>query len=1045
MTEKYIKSDQISHVLLRPDTYVGSKAFKPSVEYIYEDEKLEKKRILISPALLRTFIEILANAVDNSIKYKGCKSIKIIVDSNECCIWNDGHVIPIEQHEEEGIYNHTLIFGHLLSSSNYNDNEKRFVSGRNGLGAKLTNIFSSKFSVEGADPDRGLRINQVWTNNMKTTQSPKISKYIKKTGYTLVKWVLDFTQFGIVEYPKDMLSLFKRYALDAAINTTAAVYFNGEKLPNTLLKYANLVNTTEESLTFSSKTSTAIVMPSDEFEVISFVNGINTKNGGVHVNAWVDAICKPIITKLKSGSVKDVKAHLRFIIIASVVNPTFDSQEKNYLEGPPIAVDPIKPSQITKIYTKWGIGERLKQQLEMKEKIKVSKTVSSAKRIPIPGYDRANNSGGGKSNECILIICEGLSAKTFAVAGIEHGLLGKRGRDWFGIYPLRGKLLNVRKAATKMIGANDVIKNLLLIMGLDYSKPEKIQKLNYGKICIIVDADDDGIHIKGLLLNFFHHLFPKFFEIPGTIVCMNTPILKVGKTFYYDENTTITDKGKAKYYKGLGTTKPEDVPQVFGKKMTEFVMDDNTSISLDLAFGKNGTTARKEWVCEFDPNYSNNGLDQSLKVWNKMTISKFVENDLVKFSYTDCMRSIPSLFDGLKESQRKVLYSAKKKNLISDLKVAQFAGYISEQTNYRHGEQNLFDTIIKMNQIFPGSNNISYFVPEGMFGTRLEGGKDAASPRYISTRLRDITNILFPQKDDIFFPQREDDKDLVEPYYYVPIIPTLLINGCMGIGTGWQSSVPCFSPNDIKENVLRWIDGDELLPLTPYYNGFSGEIKQVSPNKFETKGIYTINKNKVSVTELPIGLWTEKFKMWCEENSQITNIRNLSTPTKVDFMLTVKSEFDVEQFDKKLTTSLNTNNIVVLGRDDKIIKVTVNELFNLWGKERLAIYEKRRSTEIESLKKQEEELTAKIQFINMVKSKEIDLFNEEEVLIKLLSTKIKGIEAEKLLSLPVRTLTTEKKQKLEKMRQEVITSISKLEHLSACDIWKHELGKMNLP
>lgn len=1055
MAEKYIKTDPISHILMRPDTYVGSKSFRSSVEYVYANEKLVKKTIKHSPALTRTFVEILANAVDNSIRHPGCKSIKITLSSDQCSIYNDGNVIPIEKNESEPtMYNHELIFGHLLTSSNYDDTKERFVSGRNGYGAKLTNVFSTEFTVEGVDPVNKLKLVQTWTNNMKETTGPIVTKSTRKIGYTMITWKPDFSQFGIDEYPTSTMELFGKCCVDAALNVTATVSFNDVKLPNTLAKYCLLMSNsnTVDTLKLSSDTCSVIVSPAEEFEAISFVNGIMTKNGGKHVDAWVEAVCKPVVKKLKMGTVKDVKCRLKFIIVTSVANPEFESQEKNSLESPNIKAEPITNAQVTKILTKWGLGNEIKGQLESREKSKIAKTVMAKRStVVVPGYDKANNCGVKKGKDCSLIVCEGLSAKTFAVAGIKCGMFGKKGRDWFGIYPLRGKILNVRKATPKSIGDNEVIKNLIRILGLNYSEPDNLEKLNYGKVCIIVDADVDGIHIKGLLINFFHHLFPSLLT-NGTIVCMNTPILRIGRTFYYDERTAndVLEKTKkretVKYYKGLGTTKPEEVKEIFGVKMTEYTTDDDTTLSLEMAFGKGEASLRKKWVCNYDPLVKTTTLDSTTEKWTTFTISEFVSDDLVKFSYDDCKRSIPSVYDGLKESQRKILYAAKKKNLVTEIKVAQFGGYVSEHTNYHHGEQNLFDTIIKMAQTFPGSNNIPYFTQGGMFGTALSGGKDASSARYIYTKLEKTTNIIFPRSDEMFIKNRIDDNDEVEPYYYVPIIPMLLINGCMGIGTGWQCSVPCFSKMDVIENVRNYIHGREINELVPYYNGFNGTISKTENNKFETKGTYTKQKpGEYIVTQLPVGLWNDKFKAWCEDTKDILDIKDNSDTVNVKFTLLTAPTFDEEKLDSVLTTTLNTNNIVAFDKTEKLCKMSVNGIFMEWGSERRAIYEMRKKRDLDKYVKEIGRVRSKITFIDLVRSKHLDLTLEETTVIDIM--KANGIINDdiinEILRLPMRTLTLENKKQLEKTLTMLLQEKHDLEHTTINQMWERELDMIN--
>lgn len=1085
--QTYIKQDPITHILSRPDMYVGSKGFDRQQVYVYTNEKIVSREVCVSPALVRTFVEILSNAIDNKERDRESKMTYISVDlsTTHCEIKNDGAVIPIEQNEvetgkgeKELIYNHSLIFGHLMSGSNYDDAEKRYASGRNGLGAKLTNVLSTSFTVEGVDPVNKAKLVQTWANNMRDTNGPKVFKSPRVSGYTSIKWEWDREWFGIKKgLPQDMLDLFAMHALNASLLTGLKVTLNGIKLPNKLASYFDLLNgcSMTDILKLENEHSRVFVIPSSEFEAISFVNGIQTKNGGKHVNAWVEAVCRPVIDKLKgrksstastSLTIKDVKPYFKFLVVTRIPNPEFESQEKNELKTP-IRADPITPHQVTKIM-KWSIGETLKGLILSKEKKQATKAIAASARHPmIDGYDKANNAGGVKSKDCTLIVCEGLSAKTFAVDGISKGLDGKKGRDWFGIYPLRGKMLNARNATPTAIKNNAVITNLMKIIGLDYGNPDKLDKLNYGCLCIITDADVDGIHIEGLILNFFHSLFPKLLT-RNFVISMKTPILRIGKTYYFDERgamaalqnkETRNVNHKVKYYKGLGAIEPKETDKVFGIKMLQFEEDKASGDSFKTAFDKAESSERKGWLAQYNPHdQSKRTLDDedSGTEMIKFTISRHLNDELIKFFHDDCKRSIPSALDGLKESQRKIVYAAKKCNLKSgDTKVAQFGADVAKHTNYHHGEENLFKTIIKMAQSFPGSNNIPLFEELGRFGTRLEGGEDAASPRYIKTNVVPNFNNIFNPLDDALLNMREDDGDLVEPYHYVPTIPLLLVNGCVGIGTGWMCNMPQFNPKDVVKACRLWMHTksggqrheflDFVKTMKPWYNGFDGDVEKVSETKFQTKGVYTERNKVIHVTELPVGLWNCKFQKMLDEKEVRYN--NRSSPTKVDYEIFIDSKFDMKDFEKKMCTSLNLDNIVVFDKDDKIVKVTLEELFNMWGEARLTLNQKRKTALIADLDNCARIAICKSKFIKAVRTKKIDVTSEEKKIVDLI--KSEGVAKDEkdikmLLDLPVRTLTEEHRKGLElsieKITQERVVLVKK----SDVDMWVEDMAKMTM-
>jgi DNA topoisomerase-2 len=1039
----YSKKDPIDHVLLRPSMYVGSKTFKTCEEYIatFEDNEdgidgeynIHKKYITTSPAILRIFIEIISNAVDNvdrSRKAKiPCSTIKVNIDkeTGETTVWNDGDIIPIEIHPEEKMYNHTMIFGHLLTGSNYDDTEEREISGLNGLGSKLTCIFSKKFTVKGLDPNNKKTFEQTWTNNMKNPSEPIIKNTTLKKGYTEVKYFPDFSQFDIDGYTDDIIGLYLKYVIDAAMLTKVKVYFNNDLINvNNLLSYSKLYDNSEERLYIKYENVEVVISPSTDFQHIGFTNGIYNKLGGQHIEAVCEALFRPLVEKFTKKDkpvlkISDIKQFFKVFVSCVVDKPEFDSQSKEKLESPKIKFE-VKPADIKKLL-KWSVIEDIEDMLKAKEMVVLKKSEKKKKGyVKIEGYDPANNAGGKNSHECGLILCEGLSAKTYAVAGIKKGIDEKSGRDWWGILPLSGKLLNCRNAAPTIIAKNKVITDLIQALGVkvetDYTDEKNFKTLNYGKVILLTDADVDGSHIGGLLLNFFHNLYPSLLNRDKSFILgMATPIVRVfnpkGDILFYDENkfkefqAKQTKSFKSKYYKGLGTTKPEDVPDTFGAKMIEYTADEKIDDMMNKVFHKKYSDTRKEWLETYDPISKFSLDDQGAVV--EMEISDFLNNEVIKFSHDDCKRSIPNLFDGMKQSQRKILYAVKKRKLTynkQSLKVAQLGGYVAEHTNYHHGEQNLYDTIIKMAQEFPGSNNIPLLYRDGQFGTRLQGtsGKDAASPRYIFTKMESLTPLLFREEDDILLEYVIDDGDIVEPKFYIPILPVILMNGASGIGTGWSCSIPSYNPKDIIECVKIWLDNDgeiildgddnlSMIPdIFPWYRGFTGKIEK-SDNKFISYGnIETQTGSKVKVTELPVGMWTDKFKEMCEDwlvDKQIKNMKNNSSYNTIDFTLTESDDgFNCNINNLKLYTYIHTTNMVLFNENEQIKKYTIEKIIDDFCKMRYSFYTKRKNFIINNLEKELKFMRNKARFIQEIIDKKLNIMNvEETALVKDLEDK----------------------------------------------------------
>jgi DNA topoisomerase-2 len=1118
---KYVKKDPISHILDRPDMYVGSLRPKETEEFVCGDDfKIYQKKVNISPALLRIFIEPLSNVIDNVARSRasGAKlsKIEISVDkkTGETTFINDGEVIPVELHPEEKCYNHTMIFGQLLTSSNYDDTEDREdISGKNGLGGKATNVFSKTFSVEGADPVNKKLFRQEWRNNMKETSEPKITSYKLARGYTKVIYFPDFQRFGIKSYTDDIIALFKKYAVDCAMITKVKTFFNGEEIPCTnLCEYAKLYGDTEETLSIKTKDCEVVLTPSDEFQAISFANGIHTPLGGTHVDSWTEGIFRPIVEKLNKPkkpqiNIGDIKKYFRLFVCATVKKPEFDSQSKRKLEGPEVKAD-VKKTHITAI-TKWSVMERLEDIIRLKEMVVLKKSERKKRGYEkVEGLDPANNEGGTKGKECTLILVEGLSAKTYAVWGIQEGAFGKTGRDWFGIYALRGKVLNCRKAKPVTIAKNhvvsDIIKALGISYGVDYTNDDNFNKLRYGRVMIITDADVDGLHISGLLQNMFHALFPTLLQRKESfLTCMQTPIVRVftkgEDKVFYDENEyrdyVKANDGKKinkKYYKGLGTNKEEDVADTFGKKLVQFVEDEQTLHNMNKVFSDD-SSVRKTWLDTYDPN-------KRLVKWNgnkpekvQVSFSDFINTELIKFSVDDCKRSLPNLFDGLKEGHRKVLYICLSENLKytgKSMKVAQLASLVALKTEYHHGEQNLESTITSMANCFVGSNNVPLLYRDGQFGSRDEGGKDAAAGRYIFTKLDYLTRLLFRQEDDPLLNYLENDGTKVEPEYYVPILPTILINGCIvGIGTGWSCSVPCYNPLNLINCVKIWLDNGNkafieedgsdikmsLFPdLTPWYRGFKGEIKADKDGKFISLGnIEKDPKGKVLVSELPIGLWTSKFTETLEEyktDKKISNYKNYCTPKEINYVITESSDgIKCTHKSLGLEKKISTSNMV-LWADGQLKKFnSPEEILDYYCGVRYNLYTKRKAYQLNGLEKDIKYLGNKRRFLQEVRDGEIKLFTEKGG--KKVSRKTLEIEAELeergydkttdteekddeeteskggynyLLRLQINSITAEKIDKLKKDIDSKIKLRDELKSKTEKDLWLSDLEEFQI-
>ncbi|CAH1366355.1 unnamed protein product [Tenebrio molitor] len=939
----YQKKSQLEHILLRPDTYIGSVEKVSELMWVYDSEKdmIVQKQIEYVPGLYKIFDEILVNAADNKQRDKKMDCIKIDINSetNTVSVWNNGQGIPVAMHKDENMYVPTMIFGHLLTSSNYNDDEEKVTGGRNGYGAKLCNIFSTKFTVETASKEYKRQFKQTWGSNMTKASEPKIKDFFGE-DFTKITFSPDLEKFKMSKLDDDIIALMSRRAYDVAASTRGVkVMLNGKRIPVKNFKdYIDLYIKGKEDDTggqikivhenANDRWEVAVTISDHGFQQMSFVNSIATTKGGRHVDYVVDMIVKQLIEVLKKknkGGVAikpfQVKTHMWVFVNCLIVNPTFDSQTKENmtLQAKNFGSKCTLSEKFITQVIKSGIIESVLSWAKFKAQNELAKTSGKkqSKIKGIPKLEDANEAGTKNALRCTLILTEGDSAKSLAVSG-----LGVIGRDYYGVFPLRGKLLNVREATHKQILENQEINNLIKILGLQYKKKyntdEDMKTLRYGKVMIMTDQDQDGSHIKGLLINFIHYNWPELLR-RQFLEEFITPIVKARKrneelSFYslpefeeWKSNTANHHTYEIKYYKGLGTSTSKEAKEYFSNMERHRIrfryqgqQDDDHIV---LAFSKKHIEHRKEWLTNFmveSRRRKEIGLPEKYlyaKDTKYVSYADFVNLELVLFSNADNIRSIPCLVDGVKPGQRKVLFTCFKRNDKREVKVAQLAGSVAEMSAYHHGEVSLCMTIVNLAQNFVGSNNLNVLEPRGQFGTRMAGGKDSASPRYIFTKMSPLTRMIFHPHDDALLKHEYDDNLKIEPVWYIPIIPMVLVNGADGIGTGWMTKIPNYNPREIVQNIRGKLDGKDVTPMMPWYKNFKGTIEDCGDQRYVVNGeIAIVGNNKLEITELPVGTWTQNYKENVLEpllhgsekiKAVISDYKEYNTDTTVKFVVTL--------------------------------------------------------------------------------------------------------------------------------------------------------------
>ena len=1096
--DEYEEKDLRTHIYETTDTYAGSdQIIDAPLSMMKEKENtIQNTDVKYIPVIYKMFDEIIVNARDQRERLKDRKGaihlteikVDISKETGVVSIYNNGDSIRIEKHSS-GVYNPHLIFGRLLTSGNYKKGEKRTVGGKNGYGAKIVNIFSHEFNVEIVDRFTKQKYIQTFSENMQKFTEPKITKSTSKP-YTKITWKTDFKRFGIDGFTDDMIALMKRRVYDIAgvTDNKVSVSYNGKKLNIKSFKayielYPTATPKTYEKL--SERWDLGFtVSTNDKFEQISFVNGISTPNGGIHVDVVTKIISSMVVEYIKKKHKKDVqekyvKNYLSVYLNCVIENPSFDSQAKERLITPKskFGSKPEISEKMIKHACDSGLSEKVMQFSDFKDKSLTKKTdgKKTSKLRDIPKLDDANWAGTRRSEQCTLILTEGDSAKSMAIAG-----LSVVGRDKYGVFPLKGKVLNVRDANPKQITSNAEITNIKKILGLESGKQYKnIKSLRYGKVMIMTDQDHDGSHIKGLVLNMFHSLWPELLEL-NFVNCMVTPIIKAThgkkiKSFY-----TLTDYGKwktkkennkwkIKYYKGLGTSTSNEAKEYFKElKVNQYITSEKTNDTMVLAFKKTEADQRKGWLKTYNEDEI---LDYNCK---ETHIDEFIHKEFKHFSNSDNMRSIGSCIDGLKVSQRKILFACFKRKLYQEIRVAQLSGYVSEQAAYHHGEASLQGAIVGMAQDFVGTNNINLLQPNGQFGTRIMGGGDSASARYIHTQLNPIVDTLFPSADFPLLDYINDDGLMVEPKWYCPIIPLVLVNGMVGIGTGFSTTIPQFNPSDCCKNIRRKMDNMPYSAMKPYYRGFKGNIEKFvdkGVTKYITRGKYHIEDDTVIISELPIGKWTHDFKEFLEkviqeENSWILDYENHSTDEKVKFIVKVNDESlfdntykvkDVFEEKFKLTTPKTTSNIHLYTKDGMIKKY--DDIYKILDEHyytRLEMYQRRKVYELDSILQIIKLQEAKMRFIEYVIDEKIEVYKKSKStiieslekyefpyydnhIIEDFDSRTTTNEYNYLLNLSIYNFTLEKVEELNQCIMDKKVEYTALESKDIKCIWREEL------
>lgn len=1094
--EVYQMMEDYEHILSEnPDMYVGSIEATTTDQYVYYEEakKIIKKKMTYSPALLKIYDEIIVNVRDQTIRQETCNEIYVTIDKQTgyITVKNNGNSIPVQIHKETNIYIPEMIFFHLRTSSNFNTTGK-IVGGKNGFGAKLTNIFSKHFIVDiiGEGPDGKLcSYHQEFKDNMGVKEDPIIKKLFAKDKakpMVSISFLPDYQRLGLKGLSDDIHDLLVRrvYDLVAITNDDVQVYLNDVNIPKMdLLEYSQLYF--DESILRAAVYGTSgVIRPGEKVDRwrfvaifdaarggtnVSFVNGIHTLNGGTHVEYISEQIATLVVNKLKRVNKevdiqnKHVRENIVLFLDCVIEDPKFNGQSKEKLESPIKKFGSeceIAPLFIKKLL-ETGLGDAVIETAKLKSSILLKKIdgKKNANLDDIEKLEDAKFAGGKHSTYCSLILIEGDSAKEMAMSGLQE-----IGKDYYGIFPLKGKLMNVKKkklvgidkgksakAAKTLAGAKKAatgkeIENISRILGLKHNiiyNNENLKDLRYGSIIILTDQDDDGSHIKGLVMNLIHTYWPSLLYIKGFIRTLSTPLIistkglknNMKREFFYTVQhfnkwlATAQSKGyKAKYYKGLATYDPSSAREQFvdfEERLINFVWTDKEQLFdpkdeteiksmminsdnecngvIKMVFDLKNEDKRKEWLLTYDPN---DVLAYDASAIRDVTIPDFFNKDMKHFSYYSFQRAIPSILDGFKPSQRKIFFTLSKDYLgeANESKVSILASNTSGKTKYHHGEASLISAIINMAQNYPGGNNINLLHPSGQFGSRHDPGA-AGQPRYIFSYANQIGLAIFNPEDEPLYEYNESDGERAEYKNYSPIIPFVLVNGTIGVGTGFSTNIPPYNIVDLIDYITNKLNGSDTQPLKPYFRkiktpvGYSESLK-----KYYSYGDYEVLEDStvVRITELPANVPTYKYvqelkkltpqglknadnKLTIDDAKRMALIKSVRNDSVGALDINIRVEFEREKLmtlikEKRIKTALKLlepvplTNMHLIDANGNIKKYySPEEIIDEFMDHRMIMYNRRHEYILKDKLNRLNIIKYKVQFIEEVNSEEIIL------------------------------------------------------------------------
>lgn len=442
-------------------------------------------------------------------------------------------------------------------------------------------------------------------------------------------------------------------------------------------------------------------------------------------------------------------------------------------------------------------------------------------------------------------------------------------------------------------------------------------------------------------------------------------------------------------------------------------------------------------------------------------VSDFYKSDGVNFASYDNLRKLPNYIDGLKISQRKLLYTGFSHAFKEYHKTEPFCNITATEQCYVHGPQNLIGIVSLMAARYRGSNNYSLFVGnDSGFGTFINPAY--ASGRYTKIKVSDISKTLFNKSDTDILEKQYFEGQYIEPRFLMPIFPTILLNSSEGLSTGFSSQIYSRNPIEIIEYIKKKINGTEKprMALLPWFKGHLGKVeynKELDRN--ESFGVIVRNNmTSYTITELPIGIDYQKYVEFLDklcENGTIQDYDDKCDPKTDAILFNIKTtrEFTKKHEDERhlyetlhLVKSL-PETLCCIDENNRVCEFgSIQEILDAFIELRLKYYDKRKKWILEDLKDKLTTLASKYRFVKGIVDGTIvvNKKRKDEIVAQLEKIeKIKKVNDsyDYLLGMAIHSLTAEKLEELKKLIENGKDEFNKVKETTIQDMWMADLAE----